>query len=317
MEPNRPMRMVDAEQVHALLDFPGLIEALRRGHLDPPADTYSHLMRDAAGTAFLALPAWQHGKAMGIKVVTVFPDNPSATLDIPAVQAVFLLFDAENGIPTACIDGTALTYRKTAADSGLGSRFLAREDAETLLMVGAGGLAPYVIAAHRAARPTIRRVLIWNRTHAKAERLADETPDAEAVTELEAAAQEADVISCATNATSPLILGEWLRPGTHLDLIGSYTPEMREVDEAALTRAHIWGDTAAKICERSGEVVAALASGALRREDIVGDLYGLAQGLCPGRQSAEEITLFKNAGGGHLDLMTARYLMELLVSARA
>jgi ornithine cyclodeaminase/alanine dehydrogenase-like protein (mu-crystallin family) len=312
------MRMVDAERVHALLDFPGLIEALRRGHLEPAAETHSHLMRDAAaGAAFLALPAWQHGKAMGIKVVTVFPDNPSTPEDVPAVQAVFLLFDAENGRPVACIDGTALTYRKTAADSGLGSAFLARTDAETLLMVGAGGLAPYVIAAHRAARPGLRRVLIWNRTPAKAERLAATIPDAKAVADLEAAARQADIIACATNATSPLILGEWLRPGVHLDLIGSYTPEMCEADIAAVARARVWGDTAAKICERSGEIVAALASGALQREDIVGDLYGLAQGLCPGRQSAEEITLFKNAGGGHLDLMTARHLMERLGQGRA
>jgi ornithine cyclodeaminase/alanine dehydrogenase-like protein (mu-crystallin family) len=307
------MQMINADQVHALLDFPSLIEALRRGHLEGAAETHSHLMQDAAtGTSFLALPAWQHGKAMGIKVVTVFPDNPSLSEDTPAVQAVFLLFNAEDGRPMACIDGTALTYRKTAADSGLGSQFLAREDAETLLMVGSGGLAPYVIAAHRAARPSIRRVLIWNRTPAKAHQLAAETSNAEAITELEAAAREADIISCATNATSPLILGEWLQPGTHLDLIGSYTPDMREADENAITRARVWGDTADKICERSGEIVAALASGALRREDIIGDLYGLAQQQCPGRQSRDEITLFKNAGGGHLDLMTAQFLLERL-----
>ena len=307
------MQMINADQVHNLLDFPGLIEALRRGHLESPAETHSHLMQDTAtGTAFLALPAWQHGKAMGIKVVTVFPDNPSLSQDTPAVQAVFLLFNAKDGRPMACIDGTALTYRKTAADSGLGSQFLAREDAETLLMVGTGGLAPYVIAAHRAARPSIRRVLIWNRTPAKAGQLAAATPGAEAITDLEAAAHEADIISCATNATSPLILGEWLRPGTHLDLIGSYTPDMREADETAITRARVWGDTAAKICERSGEIVAALASGALRRGDIIGDLYCLAQQQCPGRQSLDEITLFKNAGGGHLDLMTAQFLLERL-----
>ncbi len=307
------MRMIDAEQVHALLDFPRLIEALCEGHRQAPAVTQSVLLQDpGAGTAFLALPAWEHGQAMGIKIVTVFPDNPAAAAILPAVQAVFLLFDATDGRPVACIDGTALTYRKTAADSGLGSRFLAREDAETLVMVGAGGLAPYVIAAHRAVRPSLRRVLIWNRTAAKAEALAAQLPDATAVTDLEAAVRQADIVSCATNATEPLVLGAWLQPGAHLDLIGSYTPRMHEADEAAVACARIFGDTADKICERSGEIVSALAGGAITRKDIVGDLFGLAQNLCFGRQTAEEITLFKNAGGGHLDLMTARCLLQRL-----
>lgn len=307
------MRMVDAGQVHALLDFPGLMEALRQGHCEPPAVTESHLLQDReAGTAFLALPAWQHGQAMGIKVVTVFPGNAESGGPVPAVQAVFLLFDARDGRPLACIDGTALTYRKTAADSGLGSMLLAREDAETLVMVGAGGLAPYVVAAHRAARPSLGRVLVWNRTPAKAEALAATVAGGEAVTDLEAAVRQGDVVACATNATAPLVQGEWLKPGTHLDLIGSYTPEMREADGEAVRRARIYGDTAGKIVQRSGEIVAALASGAITEDAIAGDLYGLAQGRCPGRQSADEITLFKNAGGGHLDLMTARYLLARL-----
>ena len=307
------MRMIDAAQVHALLDFPGLIEALRQAHCEPPALTESHLLQDrAAGTAFLALPAWQHGQAMGIKVVTVFPENAESGGPVPAVQAVFLLFDAMDGRPLACIDGTALTYRKTAADSGLGGLFLAREDAATLVMVGAGGLAPYVIAAHRAARPSLDRVLVWNRTPSKAEALAAAVAGGEAVTDLEAAVRQADIVTCATNATVPLVQGDWLKPGAHLDLIGSYTPEMREADGEAVRRARVYGDTAAKIAQRSGEIVAALASGAITEDAIAGDLYGLAQGRCPGRQSADEITLFKNAGGGHLDLMTARYLLARL-----
>lgn len=313
------MRMIDAQQVHTLLDYPGLIEGLRQGHLQHIDEAGSLLLSDESAPAtkhFLVLPAWQHDRAMGVKLVTVFPDNLHNEATLPSVQAVYILFDARNGEPIACIDGTALTYRKTAADSGLGSTLLSRTDSRAMVMVGAGGLAPHVIQAHIAARPSIDRVQIWNRTHARAEAVAEqlEIPgvDISATTDLEAAVRQADVISCATNATEPLVMGAWLQPGSHLDLIGSYTTDMHEADEDALVRASVFGDSHTRMLEDSGEIADALASGALTASDIVGDLFDLAQGRCRGRESADEITLFKNAGGGHLDLMTARYLIDQL-----
>lgn len=313
------MRMIDAEQVHELLDYPGLIEGLRRGHLAKVDQAESLLLsQETQGSAnhFLVLPAWQHDRAMGVKLVTVFPENLRHGGPEPSVQAVYVLFDGTNGAPVACIDGTAMTYRKTAADSGLGSAFLSREDSRVLLMVGAGGLAPHVIRAHLATRPSMVEVRIWNRTPERARELERNLEIAgvtvSATEDLESAAREADIISCATSSTEPLIRGVWLKPGCHLDLIGSYTTEMHEADQEALVRASVFGDSHKRIREDSGEIAGALAGGALSEDDIVGDLYDLAQGRCHARQSGEEITLFKNAGGGHLDLMTARYLMSRL-----
>ena len=170
------MRMIDAEQVHTLLDYPGLIEALRQGHLSAVDQAESLLLSQKTAEQenhFLVLPAWQHGQAMGVKLVTVFPENLTGGGPLPSVQAVYVLFDGTNGAPLACIDGTAMTYRKTAADSGLGSRLLSREHSRSLLMVGAGGLAPHVIQAHLAARPSVNCVTIWNRTQARAQSVAD------------------------------------------------------------------------------------------------------------------------------------------------
>ena len=313
------MRMIDAQQVHAALDYPGLIEGLRLGHQQPVDDAASLILSHETSPAanhFLVLPAWQHNRAMGVKIVTVFPENLHTSASLPSVQAVYILCDGSNGQPIACIDGTALTYRKTAADSGLGSMLLSRTDSRSLLMIGAGGLAPHVIQAHVAARPSIRRIQVWNRTHARAEAVADSLQltgiDVTATTDLEAAVRQSDVIACATNATEPLVKGDLLQPGSHLDLIGSYTTDMHEADQQAVVRASVFGDSHQRIVADSGEIADALASGAITTADIIGDLYDLVQGRCRGRRSTDEITLFKNAGGGHLDLMTARYLIEKL-----
>lgn len=313
------MQMIDGEQVHALLDYPSLIQALREGHRTAIDAIESHLLTQTAPSgsvnSYLALPAWQHGQALGIKVVTVFPDNLTAGGPLPSVQAVYLLFDGENGEPLACIDGTVLTLRKTAADSGLGSWFLARETSRVLLMVGAGALGPHVIQAHLAARPGIERVLVWNRTAARATTLAQDLAlpgvSITATEDLEGAARVADIIACATMANDALIQGRWLKPGCHLDLIGGFTPTMREADDEAVRRARVYGDIHEGIAH-CGDISLPLASGALAQSDILGDLFDLAQGTCAGRGGDQEITLFKNAGGGHLDLMTARFLMTRL-----
>jgi ornithine cyclodeaminase len=215
-------------------------------------------------------------------------------------------------MPVALLDGTALTLRRTAAASALAADFLARRDSAVHLMVGTGALAPHLVAAHAAVRP-ILQTLIWGRDPGKAAALAARLVvagiAAEPVAELEEAVAAADIISCATLAHLPLIRGAWLRPGTHLDLVGGYTPEMREADDAAVARARVYIDTDAALRE-AGDIIQPLRSGHLVRERIVGDLFDLSRGICPGRGNPDEITLFKSVGTALEDLAAA----ELAVS---
>ncbi len=309
--------IVDGERVHALLDYASLVEALDQGHREGvDAVERALLAQPGAGDTtdhLLVWPAWQRGRALGVKVVTSFPANPRER-DLPTVHAQYLLFDGASGAPRALIDGVALTLRKTAADSALGARYLARSDAETLLMVGAGAQAPHQIMAHVAVRPGIRRVRVWNRTRERAERLVASLslPGVTiAVAEtLEAAVGEADVVSCATGAATPIIHGEWLRPGAHLDLVGGFTPHMREADDAAVRRARVYVDSRRFTVHDCGDIADPIARGVISEADIVADLFELARGERAGRESADQITLFKNAGGGHLDLMTARLVAD-------
>lgn len=314
------MRMVTGEEVHRLLDYPSLVEGLKAFHLQDIDDSKSiHMhqpLSSGSDAVFLLLPAWQREQAIGVKLITVFPDNEYNGSGLPSVQGVYVLFDGRDGRPLAAIDGTVLTLRKTAADSATGADYLARRDAKVLLMVGAGAMGPHLVMAHCAVRPSIRKVLVWNRTAARAERLAAELSldgvSIEATTDLEGAAREADVISCATMAEQPLIKGAWLRPGSHLDLVGSYQPQMRESDDDCIRRSRVYLDSRFFALEKTGDLCQPIAAGILRPEDIAGDLFQLARGTVQGRRSAEEITLFKNAGGGHLDLGTARFLMSRL-----
>ncbi len=250
-------------------------------------------------------------------MITGFWNNPS-TNGKPAVHAIFCLFDGVDGRPLAVLDGTALTLRKTAADSALGARHLARPDVERMLMVGAGAMAPHLIMAHKAIRPSIREVAIWNRTSEKAEAVKTKiegTPTMDAVTltvaaDLAEAVGRADLISAATGVEEPVIKGAWLRPGAHLDLVGAFKPDMREADDEAIRRSSVFVNARSSTIEHVGEIAIPLASGVLKAEGILGDHFDFARGRHPGRSSADEITLFKNGGGGHLDLMTARFIVE-------
>lgn len=313
------MKFFDAEAVAKALDYSSLIPALTRAH-DSDVDDVRSVVLEQPGVAgvdhFLALPAWQVGKAIGAKLVTVFPGNDKDGGPLPAIQAAYVLFDGKNGRPAAVIDGTVLTLFKTAADSGVGASFLARQDAQRMLMVGAGAMGPHLIRAHLAARPSITEVLVWNRTPARAQALS-ETLVLPGVTitateDLEASARHADVISCATMATEPLILGEWLKPGAHLDLVGSYREDMRECDEAAVIRADVFVDSPWSALKDNGEIAGALASGALAKGDILADNFDFARNKHTGRTYDDQITLYKNGGGGHLDLMVAQILCPLV-----
>lgn len=311
------MQLVTAEEVHRLLDYPYLIEALRQAHLGPPPFGDNIVADDPAGTGnqFVSLLGWSGGGAIAAKLVGVFPGNLQRDPPQASVQGIVAVFDADTGAPKLVTDGEAMTFRKTAADSGLGAALLARKDAEVLLVVGAGGLAPHVIAAHRAARPSLKRVMIWNRTPARAEALRAalerEGVPAEAVTDLDTAVAEADVISCVTMSREPLVKGALLKPGAHLDLVGAYLPEMRECDDTCVTRGTLFVDTRGGM-QNAGDLCQPVAAGVIGWEAVQADHYALAQGTHPGRRSDEEITVCKNVGGGHLDLFAAQALMARL-----
>jgi ornithine cyclodeaminase/alanine dehydrogenase-like protein (mu-crystallin family) len=308
------MLTFDAAQVYRLLDYPSLIAALRAAHATHSMPlTHSHVTGEPPDEVnkFVSLLSWIGGESIAVKLVGVFPGNLSRPVPEPSVQGLVALFDGATGAPLLVADGAAMTFRKTAADSGLGASFLARPDARRLLVVGAGGLAPHVIMAHTAARPSIEHVLVWNRTPARARAVAESVSlpgVAIAATEdLDAAVAEADVISCVTMSTAPLVRGALLKPGAHVDLIGAYLPDMREADDDVARRARVFVDTRHN-CTNSGEIADPIAHGILRLEDIAADLFDLCTGRHPGRTDGDAITMYKNVGGAHLDLFTARHL---------
>lgn len=247
-----------------------------------------------------------------MKLASVFPAN--AERGMPTIASVFVLFDGETGAPLAVIEATPLTIRKTAANSALGADYLARRDVRTLLMIGAGKQAPSQIEAHRTVRPSLARILVWNRTASAAEalaaRLRAQGLAAETTTDLEAAARSADVICCATASRSPILRGAWLAPGTHVDLVGSFTPEMREADDEVMRRGRLYVDSRWFTAGVAGDIVQPMRDGVITKADIAGDLFDLTQDKVSGRQSDAEITIFKNGGGGHLDLMAATLVYE-------
>lgn len=304
----------DAARIATCLDYPGLVAHMRAAHRQPPPLVERLLMHSAqaAGDAnsLLVWPAWQEGSHLGVKLCTLFPGNRAQ----PTVQAVYALFDGSNGSPLALLDGTEMTYWKTAADSALGADYLARSDAYTLLMVGAGAMAPHMVKAHRAMRPGLHRILVWNRTPERAQALVDTLHgmDAEVVTDLRTAVQAADIVCCATASRMPLILGEWLRPGTHVDLIGGYTPQMREADDTTMRRARIYVDSRWFTVDHVGDLTQPIAAGVIDRHAVRGDLFDLCCARVPGRVHADDITLFKSGGGAHLDLMTAQHIAAQL-----
>ena len=313
---SRVMRHVTAEDARRLLDYPGLIEALRTAHkADRMPETYREIVEDAgnAGNKFVSLLSWASGDVIAVKLVGVFPGNLSLTPPEPSIQGAVVLFSAKTGAPLLSVDGAELTFHKTAADSALGADYLARKDARVLLVAGAGGLAPHVIEAHRAARPGIERVSIWNRTTGRAEELADSLRgrgfEVRAAPSMAEALPDADIVCCVTMAREPVVQGALLKPGAHVDLIGAYLPDMRESDDETIRRAgQMFLDTRA-FSERSGDVLEPLNRGLITRAQLVADLFDLCTGRHPGRASDDQITVYKNNGGGHLDLFTARYLL--------
>ncbi|KQY19126.1 ornithine cyclodeaminase [Rhizobium sp. Root482] len=311
------MHVFDAPAVHAALPWAFLIEALRKAHLVPMPASDVVVQSDPAGgeAQFVTLPGWAPGGPIVVKMVGVFPQNAALQPPQPAVQGLVALFDGTTGGPLLAADGAAMTARKTAADSALGAAILAREDVEDLLIVGAGALAPYFAEAHLAAQPSLRRVAIWNRTPARAEAVAtqlrEKGVDAVVSEDLDGAIARADVVSCVTMSDKALVKGALLRPGTHLDLVGAYLPTLREADDAALARGTVFVDSRNNM-HGGGDLSQAVASGAISWDAVKADLFELVQGKRQGRTSADQITVFKNNGGAHLDLFTACALAQTL-----
>lgn len=304
------MQFFDQSDVAKALPYLELTDALQAafaGSFEAPVRTHHTVpVPGKADATLLAMPAWRSGAALGIKIASVFPDN--AQRGLPSVNATFLLLDASSGVPLAVIDGAELTLRRTAAASALASRFLSRPDANTLLMTGTGKLAPHLVQAHAAVRP-ISNVIIWGRRSEAARAIAG-LPELQAfrpvvAKSLESAVKSADIVSCATLTKDALVHGDWLQPGQHLDLVGAYTPDMREADDRAMSRCSVFVDTIDGAITEAGDIMQAINSGAITKNDIRSDLAGLAAGKHGGRDNDDEITLFKSVGCAVEDLVAA------------
>ena len=287
------------------LDWLALTRALEAGHRLPKAQIGDTFLRRDPDT-LLSRAAWIDGMGIAVKSATIFPGNP--TDDKPTVNGGVSLYSDRDGMLEAIIDFHLVTKWKTAGDSLLGAMKLARPDSGKILIVGAGTVGHTLCEAYGAAFPGAE-FLVWNRTPAGAARLAGAYPGATVATDLESAVRQADIITCATMSSEPVIRGDWLRPGQHLDLIGAYRSDMREADDEALRRARIFVDSRDTTLDHIGELKTPLAEGVIGPGDVLGDYYDLASGRFT-RGSDEEITLFKNGGGAHLDLMTSRYILE-------
>jgi ornithine cyclodeaminase len=301
---------IRAADVEPLLSWEGACDALAAGHRMDRADIDDILFRNGEDT-LLNRAAWIKGLGIGVKTATIFPGNARRTPVVPSVHTVFVLFDDRTGVPVTLIDGTMVTKWKTAADSVLGARLLARPESKTLLIVGAGAVAASLVEAYAGLFPALEQIFIWNRTHGRASELASRFATGRvrvrAIEDLASGAARADIISSATMSKEPVLRGEWVTAGTHVDLIGAYRPDMREADDLLIQKAVLFVDSRETAIHGIGELAIPIRNGVITEQDINGDLYDLCSGA-PGRKSVQAITVFKNGGGAHLDLMTARYI---------
>ena len=298
---------ISAEAVNAALDYRALVDALREAFVaGATAPVRASHAVTPEGDRLLLMPAWD-GVGLGVKIVTVFPRNRERGL--ASVAAMYVLMDGATGHPRALIDGEALTLRRTGAASALASTYLSRRNSRVLLVVGTGHLAPTMAAAHCAVRP-IERVDVWGRSgdraQAVAERLRVQGLPARPVVHLDAALADADIVTCATTSTEPIVRGAQVRVGTHVDLVGALTPAMRESDDELALRASVFVDTYAGALKEAGDLVQPMAAGVFAREHVRAELADLCASRHPGRTRDDEVTLFKSVGTALEDLCAAR-----------
>lgn len=311
------MRVISSGEIDQALTFPALVDALAeafRGDMVTPVRHHHEIERPGSHGTLLLMPAWT-GPAtqdgfVGVKVVSVFPENGQKSL--PSVMGSYLLMDGATGQPVAVLDGTRLTVWRTAAASALAARHLVRSDASRMVMVGSGALAPFLIRAHLSQRP-LREVALWNHRPEKAQAMAAELRaeglPVTAVTDLEAAVREADLVSCATLSTAPIVKGAWLKDGAHLDLVGAFNLKMREADDEALRRSQVYVDTDAAKSE-GGDVAVSIQKGAISEGHVRGTLFDLCRN--PPQRNDKVITVFKSVGTALEDLAAAMLVWRLL-----
>ncbi len=291
-------------EAETLLDWGELADALVAGHRLPRAEITDSFIHREPDT-LLNRSAWIDGMGMAVKTATIFPENPADR--IPAINGAVALYCDDHGTLDAIVDFHLVTKWKTAADSMVAARLLAPEDADCILIVGGGQMARAMREAYGWLYPKAR-FLVWNRTPAKAEQIAAHFPNTLFVTDLESAVRASDIVSCATMSREPLIEGNWLASGQYIDLIGAFRADMRESDDEALKRARIFIDSRATVMDHIGELKIPLEEGVITPGDVVGDFYDIEAGAFT--RAPDGITLFKNGGGAHLDLMTARHILE-------
>jgi len=295
------------------IPFQEVISALQKGFQSDITTPlrHHHTFNDGIqSNTLLLMPAWQNNQFLGIKIVTVAPLNPQKNL--PSIQGTYLLLDAKTGTPLAQLDAKLITNLRTAAASALASTYLSNPQSHTLLMLGTGALAPHLIRAHASVRP-IQKVLIWGRNAQKSQLLATKMNsefEVSVVDDLAKVIPQADIISCATMAKSPILFGEHLRKGQHIDLVGSYQPDMREADNTVIQKSNIYVDTLEGASKESGDILIPIEQGIIQAADIRGDLFDLCNQKISGRASAQDITLFKSVGHALEDLVTAQLIFE-------
>lgn len=317
------MRIFDADATRAALPFDRLIQALKSRFIAgcevPPRHVHEivapvgDVRVDPAHRRLtsLIMPAWIPGKYYGVKIINMAPGN--AARGLPGLHGIYLLFDARTGVPLAQIDGDEMTARRTAAASALAAGYLARPDAKELLLVGAGRVASLVPEAYRVTLPDVSRIRVWTRRPEQATQLASRLQglgmDAAAASSLQTACGEADIVSCATLSTEPVVKGHWLQPGSHLDLIGSFTPAMREADDACFEGARVFIDTDEAL-QKSGDLINPMNRGIFTADDVRGTLTTLSKGVATGRKSPKDRTVFKSVGTALEDLAAAVLIYE-------
>jgi 1-pyrroline-2-carboxylate reductase [NAD(P)H] len=305
------MKIIEAADVHRVLEFPDLVGALRKA-FGGPAGTPRRTVflldeNDPDRSAFAVLPAWS-AEVIGVKAFTYLPGN--ARKNRPILHSKILLFDRETGAPLALVDGTTVTYWRTAAVAGLAADYLARKNAKRLLICGTGNLAPYMTLAHAAVR-SYDHIAIWGRNASKAQKVIDAVKakrpelNCRVAGDLQTEVQAADVVSCATAAHDPVIFGTWVTPGTHTDFFGNHEKTGRECDSDLVVASRLYVDSRANNMNEAGEILIPIAEGKITEAHIVGELADLCAGRVPGRQNDNEITLFKSVGTALSDLTAA------------
>jgi len=311
------MITIGHENLVETLDYTSLIETIQEAFssdaIVPERHHHTISVPEHLDAALLLMPAWSIGEYVGIKIATIFPSN--GIVGLPSVMATYLLLDGKTGLPLATIDGKTLTVLRTAATSALASKFLSRPESNTMTMVGAGSMALPLISAHASVR-NLTKIYVWNRSSEKAKRIVEELQKSgqpACLTEdLEGSVRNSDIVSCATLSRQPVIFGSWIREGTHVDLVGAYTTNMRETDNDLIVRSTVFVDTYDGAQSEAGDLVLAAESGAWSFDSVQGDLKELATNAVPGRVSESEVTVFKSVGSAIEDLAAARLAYERL-----